>query len=59
MSSYAARVSPKRAAEILGVSVRTLEEWRRKQIGPAFVKLGPKLIRYEIADIERFLANSN
>ncbi len=58
MSTYAERVSPKRAAEFLGVSVRTLEEWRKKKTGPAFVKLGPKLIRYELAELERFLAGS-
>ncbi len=56
MTSFAERVSPKRAAELLGVSVRTLEEWRRKKIGPAFVKLGPKLIRYEVRELEQFLA---
>ncbi|MFP7722322.1 helix-turn-helix transcriptional regulator [Lysobacter sp. A3-1-A15] len=58
MSTYAERVSPKKAALFLGVSIRTLEEWRKRKIGPAFVKLGPKLVRYEIAELERFLASS-
>lgn len=53
--SYAERVSTKKAALFLGVSVRTLEEWRKKGIGPAFVKLGRKLVRYEMADLESFL----
>lgn len=55
MSKPAERISPQKAALFLGISVRTLEEWRRKKTGPAFVKLGPKLIRYEIAELERFL----
>lgn len=58
MSQYAERISPKKAALYLGVSVRTLEEWRKKKIGPAFVKLGPKLIRYEVEELDRFLAGS-
>lgn len=58
MSTYAERISPKNAALFLGVSVRTLEEWRKKKIGPAFVKLGPKLVRYEVAELERFLGGS-
>lgn len=59
MSKPAERISPQKAALFLGISVRTLEEWRRKKTGPTFVKLGPKLIRYEIAELERFLAASS
>lgn len=58
MSAHVERIAPKKAALYLGVSVRTLEEWRKKKIGPAFVKLGPKLVRYEVAALERFLAGS-
>lgn len=58
MTNYAERVSTKKAAAFLGVSVRTLEEWRRKGIGPAFAKIGRKLIRYELAELERFMKDS-
>jgi len=41
-------VSRKEAAEILGVSIKSLEGWSRKGIGPAITKLSPKLLRYSI-----------
>ena len=53
------RVNTEKAALFLGVSVRTLEEWRKKDIGPAFMKIGRKLIRYEMAELERFLRATN
>lgn len=49
------RVNTKVAADLLGVSVRTLEDWRSKGIGPKFVKIGRKILRYEIAEINAFL----
>ncbi|MBS0217729.1 MAG: helix-turn-helix domain-containing protein [Proteobacteria bacterium] len=58
MSSCAERISTKKAAAYLGVSVRTLEEWRRRSIGPAFTKIGRKLIRYDLHELERFLKES-
>ncbi len=57
-SSNQLRVNTQKAASLLGVSVRTLEEWRKKKTGPAYLKLGPKLVRYEVAELERFLARS-
>ncbi|MES2341627.1 MAG: helix-turn-helix domain-containing protein [Pseudomonadota bacterium] len=45
------------AAAFVGVSSSTLEQWRRKGIGPAFVRKGPKLILYVKADLETYLEN--
>ncbi|HEU0162620.1 MAG TPA: helix-turn-helix domain-containing protein [Rhizomicrobium sp.] len=42
------------AADLMGISPRTLEDWRWKGIGPAFFKLGPRLVRYRLADVEAF-----
>ena len=44
------------AAVYLGVSNRTLEEWRRAGRGPQFIKIGKKIVRYEIAELDKFLA---
>jgi hypothetical protein len=67
-TSPARRISPKAAAAYLGVSVRTLEEWRRAwnraaeegkpelRRGPPFFKIGGKRVLYEIGDLEHFLA---
>jgi len=44
------------AAGILRVSLQRLECWRRKGIGPAFIKINARTINYRSADIEAFLA---
>ena len=44
------------AAGILRVSLQRLESWRRKGIGPAFIKINARTINYRSADIEAFLA---
>jgi hypothetical protein len=43
------------AAEFLGVRPSCLEAWRVKGSGPPFLKLGSKLVRYRLADLERWL----
>jgi len=45
------------AARHLGVSPRTLEDWRWKGGGPTFSKLG-RLVRYRMADLEAFVSGS-
>lgn len=43
-------------AEYLGdVSTRTLEDWRRLGTGPDYVPLSPKMVRYRLAAVERWL----
>ena len=36
-----------------GLSVKTLQRWRQKQLGPVFCKLGARVI-YLLADVEAF-----
>ena len=43
-------------AEWLGIQPVTLEAWRRRGYGPAFVRLGHKLVRYERQTVERWIA---
>lgn len=35
----------------LGVSRRTLQRWRKTGRGPAFVRVGPRMVRYARADL--------
>lgn len=44
------------AAAFLGVSKRTLENWRTKGGGPRYLKLTERLVRYRVADLTLWLA---
>lgn len=47
-------VTRKEAAEILSVSIKTLEAWASKGIGPQITRLGPKLVRYSIRELNGY-----
>ena len=51
-----ALLDPPITARLLGVKPRTLEGWRRRGRGPAFVRLGGKTVRYRRKDLDRWLA---
>ena len=42
------------AAEVLGLAVKTLRNWRGKGIGPPWVAVGPKLVRYRPQDLRAY-----
>lgn len=42
------------AANLLSVSRRTLEAWRRQRRGPPWVRLGRR-VRYRLEDLQRYL----
>jgi predicted DNA-binding transcriptional regulator AlpA len=46
------------AAAILGLSVATLRAWRQRGIGPRFVKLGRRAVRYLPSEIQRFVVSN-
>jgi DNA-binding transcriptional MerR regulator len=46
------------AADLLGVSPRTLEDWRWRGIGPPFYKLGRRIVRYRAEDLITFALKS-
>ena len=50
-------VCTKIAARHLGLSHRTLEQWRWKGIGPAFIQVG-RQIRYHLVDLNAFLSKN-
>lgn len=48
-------LTPKAVAEILGVPVGTLAQWRtHKRFGLAYIKVGAA-VRYESADVDAFI----
>jgi len=48
-------LSEREASERLGLSPRTLQDWRRRACGPAFLKLG-KRVAYHPDDLDAFEA---
>jgi hypothetical protein len=53
------QVTDVEAATMLRISVATLRRWRLTGGGPRWVRLaGSSLIRYPIADLEAYVANS-
>lgn len=54
-------LTEKEAAKALNVSVRTLQGWRVRGIGPRHVKLGDTLrapVRYQPEEMERVVDNA-
>jgi predicted DNA-binding transcriptional regulator AlpA len=45
-------LSPPELAKRLGLTVRTLVNWRRDKKGPKHVKFGSRIIRYRLVDVE-------
>jgi len=48
-------IDEKKLADNLGVSIRTIQAWRYKKIGPKFIKLSGRCVRYRSKDIEEYL----
>ncbi|WP_295400634.1 helix-turn-helix domain-containing protein [uncultured Thiocystis sp.] len=49
------RLNEREAAAELGISFRTLQQWRVRGIGPVFLKLG-RAVRYDADALETWLA---
>ena len=51
-------LTPQQAADLLQVKTDTLEAWRGKRVGPAWIKLGDSKrspVRYRRQDIDTYL----
>ena len=44
------------AAELLQVGTQTLSNWRVQGVGPRFIRLDGRLVRYRQSDIDEYLA---
>ena len=43
------------AAEMLGVRPATLRGWKAQRLGPPFIQLSPRCVRYDERDIQLFV----
>lgn len=50
-------LKPEQAAAFLGVSIETLAQWRSQQRGPRYIKLENRLVRYRLAELEKYLVD--
>lgn len=46
------------AADYFGVTRRTLARWRKAGTGPAFCALAPRTVRYRVADLDAYAAQT-
>jgi hypothetical protein len=46
-------LQPKAAAAYLGVSIRCLEDWRKRHVGPKWKKYGKRIV-YRAHDVEAY-----
>ncbi len=46
----------KRVATLLSVSPRALEAWRMRGVGPPFIRISKRCVRYRRRDVEAWLA---
>ena len=50
-----ALLNEKEAAQLLGLTCRTLQKWRYDGIGPAVCKISHRCVRYRLSDLERWI----
>ena len=51
------RLTEKELAKRWNMTARTLQMWRRKGIGPAFIRIGERSVFYRLEDVERYEAS--
>jgi hypothetical protein len=51
----AATIEATDAAPMIGVNAATLKAWRRRGIGPPYVRFGNR-VRYRVCDVEAWLS---
>lgn len=55
LNETTALLSETEAASYLGVSRRTLYNWRKRKISPIYFIMGKRLIRYQVCDLEKWI----
>jgi Helix-turn-helix domain len=50
-------LTQERAAALLGVAPRTLENYRARRIGPPIITISRRCVRYRLADLEAWIAS--
>jgi hypothetical protein len=54
-TNYNVLLTESEAAKILNLSVRTLQAWRTRRVGPIFIKISDRCVRYKATDLERWI----
>ncbi len=54
-SKHTPKLRPPAAAEFLGLSASTLAKMRLRGDGPIYSKAGPRIVVYDLADLESWL----
>jgi helix-turn-helix protein len=55
MQQESATLTTPAAAAFINVSKRTLESWRARGIGPRYIALSARAVRYRVDDLRAFL----
>ena len=55
-SKHTPKLRPPAAAEYLGLSASTLAKMRLRGDGPIYAKAGPRVVVYDLRDLESWLA---
>jgi hypothetical protein len=45
------------AAALIGISPATLRDWKCQRIGPPYIQLSSRCVRYTIKDLEKFVSD--
>jgi hypothetical protein len=45
-------------SSILNLQAATVKKWRLLGIGPKYIRVGKRTIRYRLADVKRFITDS-
>ena len=57
LDDFGARLlDTRQAAEALGLSTRTLEDWRLRGVGPRYVRMSPRAVRYRPRELSRWVS---
>lgn len=57
MQEIPTSLDEKQLSNTLGISIKTAQSWRQKGIGPAWYRLGKRLVRYRAEDVTAFIEN--
>jgi predicted DNA-binding transcriptional regulator AlpA len=48
-------LTDKQVAELTGIKLQTLRNWRHQGLGPRYDKPSPRIVRYKLEEIQRFM----
>jgi predicted DNA-binding transcriptional regulator AlpA len=51
-------LSTAQVSRLLNLRAATVKKWRVLGTGPKFVRVGKRAVRYQLADVKRFIADS-